>query len=80
MTAQRFSLLMYLNVPLEVKEINPLPVAAIQGQNVPGLHSRGGRNGRLERNTLGKTIARGSERTGAADAHSPERPGRSDRV
>lgn len=27
----------YLDVPLEVKEVDALPVAAVQGQNVPGL-------------------------------------------
>lgn len=27
----------HLNVPLKVKEVDSLPVAAIQGQDIPGL-------------------------------------------
>lgn len=29
----------HLDVPLEVKEVDSLPVAAIQGQNIPGLRA-----------------------------------------
>lgn len=32
----------HLDVPLEVKEVDPLPVAAVQGQNIPGLRAREG--------------------------------------
>ena len=32
--------LAHLNVPLKVEEVNSLPVAAIQGQNIPGLRAR----------------------------------------
>lgn len=32
---------LYLNVPLEIKQVNSLPVTAIQGQNIPCLY--GGR-------------------------------------
>ena len=31
----------HLNVPLKVEEVDALPVAAIQGQNVPGLRAGG---------------------------------------
>lgn len=38
---QTLTLQAHLNVPLKVKEVDSLPVAAIQSQNIPGLSREG---------------------------------------
>lgn len=65
----------YLDVPLEVKEVDALPVAAVQGQNVPGL--RVGETFAFSPLDKRKHTQPCTRRTDAVGVHSPGRPGRS---